>query len=294
MEIKKILVPTDLSPSSIKALDVAVYIARKTSAEVVLFNVVEMALPTNLHQQAPVDVASVVAAIDQTSQLVALGEMKKKLIAIQKDVKNKGVRVRSEVDLDVDNVFKDISDVIALRDDCDLIVMGTKGVSGIEEFFIGSNTERVVRNAALPVIAVKFCEEDFQIRRILYATDFEEIKNDVFKFLAYFSDIFDAKIDLVFVNTPNFFISNQDIATKFEKLIADNNLINAEYHIYNDFSEEKGILNFAKEIDADMVVMPTNGRTGLSHIFNGSIAEDVVNHALLPILTINMNKFTLK
>lgn len=294
MEIKKILVPTDLSPSSIKALDVAVYIARKTSAEVVLFNVVEMALPTNLHQQVPVDVAAIATSFDQTSQLIALGEMKKKLIAIQKDVKNKGVRVRSEVDLDVDNVFKDISDVIALRDDCDLIVMGTKGVSGIEEFFIGSNTERVVRNASLPVIAVKFSEEDFQIRRILYATDFEESKNDVFKFLAYFSSIFEAKIDLVFVNTPNFFISNQDIATKFEKLIADNNLINTEYHIYNDFSEEKGILNFAKEIDADMVVMPTNGRTGLSHIFNGSIAEDVVNHALLPILTINMNKFTLK
>jgi len=50
-------------------------------------------------------------------------------------------------------------------------------------------------------------------------------------------------------------------------------------------SVEKGVLNFAKESKADMVGMSTHGRKGLSHFFNGSISEDLVNHANMPVIT---------
>ena len=63
------------------------------------------------------------------------------------------------------------------------------------------------------------------------------------------------------------------------------NLENYSLNIYNDHSVEKGILNFAKEMDAQLVGMSTHGRKGLSHFFNGSISEDLVNHAQRPVIT---------
>jgi nucleotide-binding universal stress UspA family protein len=56
-------------------------------------------------------------------------------------------------------------------------------------------------------------------------------------------------------------------------------------NVYNDRSEEEGILNFAATINADLIAMATHGRTGLSHALIGSIAEDVVNHSKRPVLT---------
>ena len=56
-------------------------------------------------------------------------------------------------------------------------------------------------------------------------------------------------------------------------------------NIYNENSVEKGILNFAKDTNATLIGMSTHGRKGLSHFFNGSISEDLVNHANMPVVT---------
>ena len=49
------------------------------------------------------------------------------------------------------------------------------------------------------------------------------------------------------------------------------------------------IINYAKEIDADLIVMATHGHTGLSHILLGSVAEKVVRYAPCPVLTTRIN-----
>ena len=63
-----------------------------------------------------------------------------------------------------------------------------------------------------------------------------------------------------------------------------------EFHIYNDDSVEQGVLNFAKKIKADLIGIATHGRKGLSHFFNGSISEDLVNHAHSPVITFKLEK----
>ncbi|MEH6406602.1 MAG: universal stress protein, partial [Leeuwenhoekiella sp.] len=55
--------------------------------------------------------------------------------------------------------------------------------------------------------------------------------------------------------------------------------------IYNDNSVERGILNFAASIEADLIGIGTHGRKGLSHFLNGSLSEDLVNHAHRPVVT---------
>jgi nucleotide-binding universal stress UspA family protein len=58
--------------------------------------------------------------------------------------------------------------------------------------------------------------------------------------------------------------------------------------IYNSLSEESGIIEFAEDIDADLIAMATKGRTGFLHLITGSIAEDVVNHAKRPVWTLKV------
>jgi len=65
----------------------------------------------------------------------------------------------------------------------------------------------------------------------------------------------------------------------------DVNYDNYSMHIYNDVNVEKGILNFANSVKADLIGMCTHGRTGFAHFFNGSISEDLVNHAIRPVVT---------
>ncbi len=70
-----------------------------------------------------------------------------------------------------------------------------------------------------------------------------------------------------------------------DEFLKDVHTTNITTHIYNDVNVEKGILHFAKGIEADIIGMSTHGRKGLAHFFNGSISEDLVNHAKRPVIT---------
>ena len=71
----------------------------------------------------------------------------------------------------------------------------------------------------------------------------------------------------------------------FKNFIKDFDLQRKTINIYNDISVVKGIINFAKEIDADLIALTTQGRSGLSSLFNGSIAKSVSKNALRPVIT---------
>jgi nucleotide-binding universal stress UspA family protein len=97
--------------------------------------------------------------------------------------------------------------------------------------------------------------------------------------------MYDATVHLVRINTPGNFqrdaIVKQYMKDFAKKLMLKNYTVN----IFNDFSEEEGIIYFADSINADMIAMATHGRTGFAHVLAGSIAEDVVNHSKRPVLT---------
>ncbi len=67
--------------------------------------------------------------------------------------------------------------------------------------------------------------------------------------------------------------------------VANFDIENYSTHIYNDINIETGIINFAKNVQADLIGICTHGRTGLAHFFNGSIGEDVVNNTTNPVIT---------
>jgi nucleotide-binding universal stress UspA family protein len=170
----------------------------------------------------------------------------------------------------------------------DLIVMGTKGASGIKELLIGSNTERVVRNASCPVLSVKSILTGFAIRKIVFASNFESDQMAAVGKLKTIQELFNAHIHLVYINVPNNFTNTRAIRSKANEFVQRYQLTNYDLTVYDDNSEEEGIIHFAEEVSADVIAVATHGRTGLGHLLSGSIAEDIVNHANRPVLTFNL------
>jgi nucleotide-binding universal stress UspA family protein len=65
-------------------------------------------------------------------------------------------------------------------------------------------------------------------------------------------------------------------------------LQNYKINVFSDVSVEKGILNFSKEINADLIALSTHGRSGLAHLFTGSVTKKLSKKALKPMLTIKV------
>ena len=81
------------------------------------------------------------------------------------------------------------------------------------------------------------------------------------------------------------FTTTATAKVRIREFIEGNTFKNYTTNIYNDESVEKGILNFSQIINADLIGISTHGRQGISHFFNGSISEDLVNHAKRPVIT---------
>lgn len=271
--MKKILIPTDFSKHAEYALKVAAQIARKNDGEIILLHMLEL----------PHEAGDAIGSGHDIPELMFFKNRAIKMLEDLMDVDYlEGIKV-SEV-IQFEKAFEGIVK-ISKKNNVDLIVMGSHGASGFHEMFIGSNTEKVVRSSDIPVLVIKNEIANFKAEKFVFASDFsDEIKKPFEKAVA-FADKFNASLQLVYINTPNHFKTSQqadDIVTNF---VSKFNLKNYTKHIYNDTNVEKGILNFANSIDADLIGMSTHGRKGLAHFFNGSISEDLVNHAKRPVIT---------
>jgi len=280
--MKKILVPTDFSEQAQNAYEVAVAIARKTGAAIKLLHAVEMPHTPNFSATGDVLLPD---NMEQVYTLQLLENAKVQMQRLISSVDGEGIDVVEEVEIDrpISKIRRTIEE-----DGADLVVMGSKGASGLDEFLIGSNTEKVVRTAECPVLTVKQRIQHFDAKEIVLASNFKkEMRYAVERFKA-FQELFGARIHLLYVNTPGAFESTGELRKRLEDAAQRYGLQNYSINIYNDVIEEDGILHFANEIRADLIMMATHGRTGLAHLLSGSIAEDLVNHTNIPVLTFHL------
>jgi nucleotide-binding universal stress UspA family protein len=167
----------------------------------------------------------------------------------------------------------------------DLVVMGTSGRSMLEEWIVGSNTEKVVRFAKCPVLTVHEKPSNKDFTSIVYASSLSENEKPFAEVVRNAQQMYKAKIHLVRINTPMNFQPDHVVKKEMQEFVRRLHLQNYTINIFNDITEEEGILHFATDINADLIAMATHGRTGFARVLAGSIAEDVVNHSNKPVLT---------
>jgi nucleotide-binding universal stress UspA family protein len=120
---------------------------------------------------------------------------------------------------------------------------------------------------------------------VVFASDFREANDEVAARFKRIQALFDAQFYFVVVNTPGNFETSRDSMARIKAFVNKYHFENIKAEVYNSLSEEAGIIDFADDIDADLIAMTTHGRTGLLHLLTGSIAEDVVNHSQRPVWT---------
>jgi nucleotide-binding universal stress UspA family protein len=278
-----ILVPYDFSKMAIHAFDFATKLSTTYSKlHITLIHVVELPLNANVgYMGGGIDPLS-----DYQNQVYfreLLEQRKKELDQLKK--KYTSPKYHLDAVVTVGNVFREINTVITDKKP-DLVVMGSSGTSGWEEFWIGSTTEKIVRTAPCPVITIKGETDPSQLKKVVFASSFDELDVDLAARIKNMQQVFDAQFYLVSINTPGNFTTSRVAQHRLDKFIHRYKFVQVQTEIYNSLSEDAGILEFADDIGADLIAMATHGRTGMLHLLTGSIAEDVVNHSKRPVWTL--------
>jgi nucleotide-binding universal stress UspA family protein len=271
--MKKILVPTDFSSVAKNALDVAVDIAKKHHAKIWLLNV-KTYPTTDLASYYSLYGASGASINVAWQEILAKAKHEMKMeIAHYKDVEIHPL-VEESAEYFVGTL---------LNHRADLIVMGSTGASGFKEFFSGSNSEEVVRMASCPVLVVKGEQNVFSPQKVVFVVDLthEEFIDKAMLTL----DLEDAEVHFLHVDDGNRKINYLNTEMRMQNTAKRHGFENCRFKLIHSDAIETGILEYAADISADLIIMYTHGRKGFNHFFRGSIAEDVVNHSKVSVFT---------
>lgn len=274
--MKKILVPVDFSDCSANALKVAATIAKKQDAELIVLHMIGLS-----------ESMSMGGAKEEYEIMHYIKLIEKRFEEFLDKDFLKDVNVTDTV-YNYQN-FNAIND-IAKEHSASLIIMGSHGTSGFNEMFVGSNTEKVVRTADVPVLVIKGEPRNFTLEHAIFVSDFSTKSVNVYKRAMKFFELFKTKVELVYINLPaDKFRSDKQLQKRFRDFMeeAENGSIDRldDIVIYNDYSVESGVFNYSEMSRATLIAIPTHGRRGLAHFFSGSIGEDIVNRSDIPVIT---------
>jgi nucleotide-binding universal stress UspA family protein len=278
--MKTILVPVDFSKHSENALVMASAFAKAYNAEIILLHMMGLA-DTFVSQGQD-------KKQEEGMYHMRLARQQFKTFLEKKELK--GIKVREMVQSY--KVFEDISD-FAVEQKVDLIIMGSHGVTNLRDKFVGSNTERVVQTADIPVLVIKGEVKPVVPKSIVFASDFKiadlMIHTDAIRFF----NTLGSKVSLVYINRKgDHFESTWQTDKRIKEFLQiaefGNEFDPEEIKIINDYSIEGGIYYYAEKIGADALGIITHGNKGLSHFFYGSVAEHLANHSNLPVYTFKL------
>lgn len=284
--MKKILVPTDFSKPAQIAVEVARDIAKKSGAELTLLHVIEEATGGSFNVEGQMNLEGDME--ERLFTLALIKKAKKQMETLLNSSLVAGVKVKSE--LRMGTPFHGMRTIITDKK-VDLVVMGTAGQTKVEEMIIGTNTEKVVRHAKCPVLTVHKKPVKTEFKNIVYATALSKDEESFAAVVKQMQGLYeDSVVHLVRINTPGNFQRDVIVRKYMQDFAKKQMLKKFTINIFNDLSEEEGIIYFADSINADLVAMATHGRTGFAHVLAGSIAEDVVSHSKRPVLTYVVKK----
>jgi nucleotide-binding universal stress UspA family protein len=205
----------------------------------------------------------------------------------------------------------------AQAEDSDLIVVGTRGKTGLAHVLLGSTAERVIRGASCPVLTVRMEPADIEdtsalsrpvtLERILVPVDFSDCSLDALGYAIEVAQQAKASLMLLHVLEPvsygldfdlGHIRSREDVreswTKRLEELASTHQHPNMpiEYRLRGGFPADS-ILDSAQTLPCDLIVMGTHGRRGISHAISGSVAEAVLRKARCPVITVRSTKFGL-
>ncbi|MCY7360040.1 MAG: universal stress protein [Rudanella sp.] len=147
------------------------------------------------------------------------------------------------------------------------MVMASRGASGLKEALLGSNAEDIIQQAILPVLVLKNVPNHLDLKTVVFASDFHDHYDNSIDFLKTLLGGFrQPAVHLLFVNTLSRFVPTHEIRPRMEAFTARYALDRCTINHQDEFDVETGVLGFAEAKKADLIVLGTHGREGLSRL----------------------------
>jgi len=275
----KILVPTDFSECADFALNAACQLALITDSDITLFHAAE--LPDDFGAQSSED--RLVEQVQERMQnnideLMTQRQAMAGSVGVKMHMKSCfGKFMETLIDYDKEHQF-------------DLVVMGSYGASGKQEWFIGSNTQKLVRKLRKNILVIKNPISNLSLKKVMFPSNLTESDREAFiEFLEFLKIFKTEEVHILAVNTSGWF--NQPTPIMLELLKEFKALATGEYdcqtHYYSDYSVEAGIRHFAEKYEIDLIAISNIDRSPIRRLFQGSNVEMLINHSEIPVLVID-------
>ena len=292
-----ILLATDCSAEARRAQEIAVFLAKTCRAELDILSVLEA--PPGMDPEYQVNQVY----LEQLRK-----DIRKQTDLLVREAEAQGLSVKAEIVPGMPS--QQINEAARVRKS-DLVVMGTRGRTGMTHVLLGSTAEGVVRGAPCPVLTVRSVSgrgqpaPGIQVTRILVPVDFSDCSIEALEYTVQAANVFAASVTLLHVIEPasyglDFTLSHagnaQSAKAALEKRLEELTAlfkgqgISAHYRLQGG-APGGAITDSARAVNADLIVMGTHGRRGFSHLVSGSVAEAVLRQAPCPVLTVKSPKF---
>ena len=279
--MQPIIVAVDFSNTSIHAVEYAISMANKMKSDIHLIWVDKLTSQESVYPDTSNENRN--EAKKRFEELLSV--YSKKLV--------KGISM--EYKLKKGKIYREVDNLARLTE-ADLIVTGAHGISGYEEFWIGSNAYKIVSYASIPVITVR---RDFTLRkkieRIILPMDSSLETLQKIPFVVKIATLFKSEVHLVTTHNSRLKsiqrISEKISQTALAYLKKHQVRVIEDSIIANDLT--KAVLNYAEKVDADLIAIMTEMETPVN-ILLGAQAQQLINQSPIPVLSIHpQEKFSL-
>jgi nucleotide-binding universal stress UspA family protein len=278
--MKKILVPTDFSKNSENALDYAIELAQNEETTIILLHSFYVMYTS---PEIPMEFIVEQSSAIQKDADTRLAELSKKTEKYDK-IKCETISMEGFI---VDSIL-----TLVKKRKIDLVVMGTKGASGIAEMLIGSNTAKVIVKAICPVIAVPEKAKFEGIDKVAYATNYLSSDITMLKKLVEFTKRFKAKIEIIHIADGECqYAYEENLLEKFSKKVKHKITYKAiSYQLLFGEDVENKLEQYIKKEAINLLALSARKGNLFERIFRGSLTKKLAYHTSIPLIVFHQKK----
>jgi nucleotide-binding universal stress UspA family protein len=276
-KVKNILIPTDFSKTGLLALEHASFMGRLFKANLYLLHVIE----TDKLSYSVYDAEINLPTIKEIDTIVL-----KKLNDI-------AVKLKKEFSLTVKvlcshgSISAEIVEAVNAND-IDLVIMGTHGISGFDELFIGSNAHKTVTICPCPVISVQSHAKKIGFTNIVVPINDDLHSRQKVDYALTLAKKYNSKIHILGLLDKNGDTDPLKLKIKLESVekVVKKTGLTYECKTVTDDNQAAATLKYSKKVKADLIVVLTGHESKLTGIFLGAFAKQIVNHSKIPVMSI--------
>ncbi|WP_265109940.1 universal stress protein [Halosolutus halophilus] len=294
--IESVLLPTDGSEGALAGATRGLDLAVAAGADVHVLSVVDTSDVEGVSAILEDDIDEARAAIETEAETA--------VETVARTVEERDPDLEVTTTIDRGKPFRVIESYVDTAG-IDVVAMGTKGRAGLERVVLGSVTENVLRTVPVPVLAVPPGAGDAELtaettENVLLPTDGSEGAVAAVDWGVTFADAFDAMLHTIYSADTSRFTGDAEpgeILTKLEREGEDaletvrDRARAAGVSVTGTVASgppARAILNYADENEIDLLAIGTHGRSGVERHLLGSVTENVVRNADVPVLCVPM------